>query len=516
MTDKEKNLRSDKVEVSLKDVFAFLLLHIRITLIFALVAGICFALFKGYGAYKGARSQNEQAAAQQAALAQQQADSGSASVDDSEDTENTYDISKINDMTEDEFLAQYGTTAGNTERTTNSYVDILKFQMRVRNYYDHSDMLQLDPSNTPTTKTDFIITPSAEAATSTKASLYTEYLNLIKDPIWLQETAEKYGYNTKYFYDCIFITPTADTITGADSLLFQMQVVGKNEDDTMNITKDILDRLPDITSQLSSIAASTVTVVTQETYTGDNETVRSAQTAAHKNYVEIGNNVNYAGQVVNYANIGTYTVAGGDTSIISTVSVRAVTFSAMKKAFVSGFFAAFIIFWIILIIVYNVAAPLTKFKFFAIFNFRELGSLRDGIKNLYRHKSKYDRGLRHSMGIEDEKDIDKASNMVLSNLSVYTPDEKKYLIVDLSIKAKKNADDAFATKLSETLNSKTSDMKFIPSGDIINNAENRKKLLTNDAVIFCAEYGHIKNDYLNEVYSVVSSSDLDIAGVVLR
>lgn len=523
MTDKDLNLRSEKVEISLKDVFSYLLLHIRSTIIISLIIGLGFSGYKTYNAYKGAVSQNAVAAQQEeeekAKAAAEAENSNAEEVAVSDENSTKIDFEAINNMSDQEFLAKYGSTEGNTERTKHVYIDMVKQHLRERNYYDNTDLMKLDASDVPTTEADFMITLPEAPVSGTCGALLQEYMSEIEDPDFLKETAEKYGYNKDYFSDLIYFDPTEDevaSVTNGQKIIFKIFVVGFSEDDTKNVMNDIKGRLPGITSETSVIAENTISEITEKTYTASSSYIKAAQKSAAASYYDSSNTTNYAAQGVGNSVIGGYTVESGASNRVYAVDAGAVAKQTFKKYFVSGFFVAFLLYWIVLIIIYNVVAPLTKFKFFAIYNFRELGSLRDGVKSLYRNHTKFDKGLRHSMGLEDEKDISKTSDMVLSNLAVYTPEKKKYLVVDLSIYTKKNLDDAFATKLSEELVSKSDGVKFTPSGDIINNAENRKKLTENEAVIFCAEYGHLKNDYINDVYSVVSSSGLEMAGIVLR
>lgn len=516
------NLRSDKVEISLKDVFSFLLLHIRSTIIISLVVGLLFAGYKAYNAYKGAVAQNALAAQQEeeekASIGENSTETAASGDEDSE--KDSIDFEAIDNMTDQEFLSKYGSTVGNSERTTHVYIDMIKQHLRERDYFDNTDLMKLDASNVPTTEADFVISLSEVPSTGSGYALLKEYESEIEDPDFLKETAKKYGYNEKYFSEMISFSPaiTDDTslISDNEKLLLKVYVFGFSEDDTKNVMEDIKSRLPEVTAITNAISGNTISLVSEKTYTASSSYIKAAQENIISVYYKSSDTANYAAQGVANALIGGYTVESGASDKVSTVDTGAVTGTAFKKSFVSGFFVTFILIWILLIIIYNVAAPLTRFKFFAIFNFRELGSLRDGLKALYRHNTGFDKALRHSMSLEDEKDIDKASDMVMSNLSVYTPEKKKYLVIDFSIYSKGNNDDAFATKLAETLSSKSDDMKFMPSGDIINNAKNRKKLTENEAVIFCAEYGHLKNDYINDVYSIVSSSGLEMAGIVLR
>ena len=167
---------------------------------------------------------------------------------------------------------------------------------------------------------------------------------------------------------------------------------------------------------------------------------------------------------------------------------------------VVGAAAIFLFYALVLIIKYIISAiALTKSQLVIRFTLFDLGSVRDGEKNLYKNKGKFDKWLRKK-GRLGEGDVN-AVEAAAANLAVYGSEYKSVLIIGKG-------------ETTKGLEKAVKDRKIHTAPSLIDNPLARKLLLEVDCVILEVNYGESKFEDIRDQLKLIMLAGKPVAGFI--
>ncbi|MBR1796761.1 MAG: hypothetical protein IJ757_01910 [Clostridiales bacterium] len=522
-------INEDETEINIKDLLTYLFLHWRKLLAVMLIVGI--GLGGVMGAMKGIKTSKLAAAYQTYlndpdALVAKQSNTNYAQ-------KNGIELPESEMLTDEEqqILEEVATLD-----SINNMNDIIytsrRDLMAMTDYYNDSILMNVVPQYVPTAEADIMITVSEGAPANAVNVLLSAYVDYLKNGNYLDEYAEENGIDVKYLKEAITVSDitfgnidsgngsTTASGSGANTNvstdvdvnfslstdvegsrvgLIVIKTVGTSAESALDLLQYIVDEVEVYREATSE------TVNPHETTTVNyffnmvkDDRIQVLQTETSEQLVDLQENLE-----IYIKSLKNLQKQHGDLIVNTMHKLPNVPLETAKtgvKFGSVGLFAAFLFYALILIIKYIVSTiALTKSQLVNRFTLFDLGSVRDGQEELYKHHSRLDKWLRRK-GRLGEGNSD-AGAAAAANLAVYGSDIKSILVIGKGETVK-------------GLKDKIKDRKVYNADSLIDDPLARKLLLEVDGVVLEVRYGESKFEDIREELKLIMLAGKPVAGYI--